>query len=579
MRVASRRIVAALGVLGLALAPPAAAADDDLAPRTAESGAELGPVQAAMALPHAALSIAVDPRRKRIAARIDYTVRALAPLDAVEFDLDPRYRVSAVTVGGEALPADRWSSQAGLVRIALPASLAVGETAQVGIVYAGKPRVAPRAPWNGGFVWSQTESGAPWIATAVQLEGCDLFWPCLDHPSKRVESLDLTVTVPERLVVASNGRLVEMTAEDGQRSYHWRARWPNGYGVSLQIAPYELAETQYASRFGNTVPVQFWHLPGHADGARRLLDEARSQLDFFESTIGPYPFGDEKAGFAETPHKGMEHQTINAYGEGYALTAEGYDSLLAHEFAHEWFANQLSNAATADMWLQEGFGTYMQPLFLRWRDGETAYRAAMWDDRKRVQSRVPLAPEGFVSSAYYEDTAAGWGSDIYFKGAWVLHSLRGLIGDQAFFAATRRLVYGRDDPAPGNFAPLTRSTEDFRRIVEDVTGQPMGWFFATYFRTAGLPELVATREGTTLRLEWKTAAAEPFAMPVEVAVDGLLTRVAMPGGQGELTLPAADSHFVLDPDARILHADPEISAWQAQEEDRRKKAAAEAARR
>lgn len=530
-----------------------------------------------MALPHLDLSVSVDPAAQTIAAQANYTVRALKRLDAVEFDLDPRLAVSAVSLAGRPLQAGRWSSQDGLVRIALPRALMAGQTLEVGIAYGGHPRTAPKAPWDGGFVWSKTEAGVPWIATAVQSEGCDLFWPCLDHPSKRVELLDLTVSVPEPLVVASNGRLVETATKNGQRTYHWRARWPNGYGVSLQIGPYELARADYASRYGNTIPIMFWHLPGRAEGAQRLVAEMRDTLDFFESTIGPYPFGDEKVGLAETPHLGMEHQTINAYGEGYALSPEGYDWLMNHEFSHEWFANQLSNAGNADMWLQEGFGTYMQPLFLRWRNGETAYRNALWDLRKKVKSRVPLVPEGFVSSAYYDDREAGWGDDIYYKGAWVLHTLRGLIGDEAFFTATRRLVYGRDDPTPGNFAPLMRSTADFEQIVEAVSGRQLGWFFDAYFKVAPLPELVATREAATLRLAWKSPATEPFPMPVEVEIDGKLVTVPMANGTGTVALPRPDSHVVLDPNARILRADPAIDAWQKQEEDKRKQAAAAAA--
>lgn len=565
--------------LGLALACPALAEDaprqPPLAPRTAESGAALDAVQQAMETPHLTLALRVDPASESVAGQADYTVRAATPLDRLEFDLDPRLAVSRVTLGGQALPADRWSSEGGLVSIALPAPLAKGATAEVGITYSGKPRVAPKAPWDGGFVWSRTEAGKPWIATAVQSHGCDLFWPCLDHPSKRVGVLDFFVTVPQGLTDASNGKLVSTAAADGWTTYHWRAREPNGYGVSLQIGPYELARADYKSRFGDTVPIRFWYLPGHREGAQRLVGEVEDFLAFFESTIGPYPFADEKAGFAETPHLGMEHQTINAYGNGYKLAPEGYDWLMHHEFSHEWFANQLTNAGNADMWLQEGLGSYMQPLYLRWKNGETAYRAALWDMRKKVNSRVPLAPEGFVSSAYYDDAKAGWGNDIYYKGAWVMHTLRELIGDQAFFSATRRLVYGRDDPRPGNFAPRTASTDDYRRLVEQVTGKPMGWFFDAYFRVGPLPKLTANRDGSTLDLAWESEAREPFAMPVEVAIDGKRVKVTMTGGKGRVRLPSPNAHVVLDPDTRILRYDPAIEAWKKQEADN-KRAAAEA---
>jgi aminopeptidase N len=555
---------------GLALAlgvGPTLAADlpKDLAPRTAESGADLSPTARAMALPQLALALDVDPVGQSIRGLAEYTVIAASPLEAVEFDLDPRFAISRVTVDGEDVPAGRWINEGGLLRIALPAPLEAGRSAMVGITYAGKPRVAPNAPWDGGFVWKETPDRKPWIATAVQSEGCDVFWPCLDHPSKRVGVVDLAISVPEGLVAASNGQFVSAETVRGRTTWRWQARKPNGYGISLQIAPYELAQADYSSRFGNTIPIRFWHLPGKAEEAQRLVGELADYLDFFESTIGPYPFGDEKVGIAETPHLGMEHQTINAYGEGYKLSAEGYDWLMHHEFSHEWFANQLSNAGNADMWLQEGLGTYMQPLFLGWKSGDAAYHAAMWDLRKKIKSKVPLAPRGFVSSAYYDDAQAGWGGDIYYKGAWVAHSLRHLIGDEAFFAAVRRLTYGRPDPAPGNFDVQVASTDDFQRLAEQASGRSLAWFFDAYFRQAELPRLVAERNGKTLELAWETSSELPFEMPLEAMIGGRFAMIAMPGGKAAIALPAADTHVILDPNARILRHDPAIAAWQAQQ--------------
>ncbi len=541
----------------------AAAAPDEttLAPRTAQSGAPLDGVQLSMELPHLALAIAVDPALKTIRGKADYTVRAAAPLDRIEFDLDPRFAVTGVTLRGTPLRHTAWSSRAGLLSIRLPRPLPAGGEVALSIAYNGSPREAPRPPWDGGFVWSKTEGGQPWIATAIQGEGCDLMWPCLDHPSKRVELLDLAISVPEGLVAASNGRLVGQETSGGRTTWTWHARQPNSYGVSLQIGPYELAQAEYRSRFGTTIPIRFWHLPGHAAGAQRLVGELGDFLDFFESWIGPYPFADEKVGVAETPHLGMEHQTINAYGADFKPAAEGYDWLLHHEFSHEWFANQLSNAETADMWLQEGLGTYMQALYLQWRGGEMPYAAKMWDLRKQVLSRVPLAPRSFIGAGYYLDRKAGWGDDIYYKGAWVAHSLRYLIGDEAFFAALTRLVYGRGDPAPGNFDLQIASTDDFMRIAEQASGRDLGWFFEAYARTAALPELEQVRAGNVLELRWQTPSPQPFPMPIDVEVDGRVVSVPMPGGRGEVALQRPDAHVVIDPAAKVLRYDPAIADW------------------
>jgi len=555
----------------LAAHAPAALAESKQAPlaeRTKQTGLPLTEAQQATAMPYLALSITVDPARKAISGEARYRIRATAPLDRVQFDLDPRFRISQVLVADSPLAEDRWRNDGGLLTIDLPAPLAPAAETHVSIAYAGSPFVAANAPWDGGFVWSETEGRQPWIASAIQGEGCDVFWPCIDNPQSRIELLDLAVTVPEPLVVAGNGKLIGEQHADGWATWRWRAKHPNNYGVTIQAGPYQVAERNYASRFGNTIPLMFWHLPGHDEGANSLLAELADLLDFFESTVGPYPFPGEKAGVAETPHLGMEHQTINAYGHGFKPAPEGYDWLLQHEFAHEWFANQATNSRDQEMWLHEGLGSYMQPLYLRWKDGELAYHAALWEMRKKIVSKVPLVPSPGDPEPDYNDTESGWGGDIYYKGAWIVHTLREQIGDDAFEKVLRLFVYGRDDPQPGNFAPVLRTTEDLEQIVEQVTGNEWGWFFDTYVRQAALPELEATRDGGTLRLRWKTESGAAFPLPIEVLTGGRIITVPMTDGAGGLALSGPNAHVVIDPRGKLLRHDPAIADWKAWTEAR-----------
>jgi len=575
-RTSARSLLRACAVLAFTAAHPGTAQEQPpLAERTAQSGLPLDEVRQAMELPYLALSFTVDPPAQSIGGEAHYTIRAAEALDRIAFDLDPRFTIARIAVDGQELAPSAWSNPEGLLTIALPTPLPQGGETKVMIRWSGTPHVAANAPWDGGFVWSSTPDGRPWIATAVQGQGCDTFWPCLDHPTKRVQLLDLTVQVPEPLVAAGNGRLIGEEHGDGWAIWRWRARSPNGYGVTLQIAPYEVAQDTFPSRFGNTVPLAFWHLPGNEAEATRLLGELKDFLSFFEEVVGPYPFADEKAGIAETPHLGMEHQTINAYGNTFRRAAEGYDWLLQHEFAHEWFANQMSNRTEGEMWLHEGLGTYMQPLYLRWKSGEQLYHATLWEHRKRILSRVPLVSADPNALGDYLDEESGWGNDIYYKGSWISHTLREAIGDAAFFESLRRLVYGRPDPAPGDFAPVLRDTADFERIVEEVTGQEWGWFFDTYLRTAALPRLEVQREGRTLSLSWHTQAATPFQLPVEVRAGDRLLLAPMTGGTGQLDLGDAQVHLTIDPSAKILRDDPAISQWQAQEDAARQAAAAE----
>lgn len=295
-------------------------------------------------------------------------------------------------------------------------------------------------------------------------------------------------------------------------------------------------------------------------------------LDFFEEVIGPYPFADEKMGVVETPHLGMEHQTINAYGNDYKKAETGYDWLLQHEFAHEWFGNQLTNVDWDDFWLHEGYGTYMQPLYLQWLRGDMEYMAALMKMRATLMLRHPVVAGRSMIEKDVSSADRGPGNDVYYKGALMLHTLRGLIGDDAFFRATRELVYGTDAPKPGNFRPRYASTADYVALVNRIVGKDYGWFFDVYLRSVKLPELVATRAADGLELRWKTEGDKPFPMPVQVRAGKRVVDVPMADGRGHVALAAGES-YTLDPHSRVLRELPHIADYQKDMAERSKAAA------
>lgn len=542
-----------------------ASAAQQLTPFTADTGAPRTPEQIAVSFEAADLQLRVDPRRKAIQGNAALTFRAQSPVDRIVVELDRNLRIRGIDVDGVALAPRAWSNPDGRLFITLPKPLAAGDETAVRIRYDGKPHRAKRAPWDGGFVWAKTPDGKPWIATALQGEGCDLFWPCIDHPLGEPKRVDLHITVPAPLVAASNGVAVGMDEKDGWRTYHWRTRDPNTYAIAVNIAPYALMSGEYKSRFGNTIPLRFYYLPANEAKAKELFAELTPMLDFFERTIGPYPFADEKVGIAETPHLGMEHQTINAYGNHYAKAPEGYDWLLQHEFAHEWFGNQMTNANWDDMWLHEGFGSYMQPLYMKALHGDRVYFALLHRARARIANKAPLVSgKPLTGLQAYRADRGGPGGDIYTKGAYFLHALRNLIGDDAFFESTRRLVYGTSDPRPGNFAPRFASSREFVQIVNEVTGRDYGWFFDVYVFDAKLPELQSTGDATGLTLVWKTAKDRPFSVPVDVRVGDVVHTLPMTDGRGHIAM-AQDATFTIDPGSKLFRHEPHIDAFQKYE--------------
>lgn len=549
---ARRLLVSALAAL---MTASTGALAQDTSPRrptafTLTSGSERTPEQQAVRFDAARLAFNIQPASKSIQAQAGLDFTATAPVSAIVLELDTLYTIDQIEVDGT--PIDNWTNPEGRLTIPLPRPLAQGESVVINIAYGGAPHVAERAPWNGGFVWSESDS-QPWMASAVQGEGCDLIWPCIDHPMGEPAKLDMFITVPKGLSAPANGRLVQKTEHgDGSTTWHWTTRQPNTYAVTLNVGPYREMSATYNSRYGNAIPLQFWPLANvPEDKAKSLFDQLPSMLDFFEAWVGPYPFADEKVGVVETPHLGMEHQTINAYGNGYKLDGKGYDWLMQHELAHEWFGNQMTNVSWDDMWLHEGFGTYMQPLYARWLNGERAMQAELQTMRLTLKNRFPMVSgQPRDAGTVYTDTT-GPALDLYYKGALIAHTLRLHIGDEAFYDSLRRLVYGRPDPQPGNFQPRHASTPDFIAIVNQVTGRDMGWFFDAYLYQAALPDLVMTRAGEKVSLEWKTGNGGPFPLPVEVEVDGQVLTLPMQDGSGHFTAPEG-AHILLDPGSKVL---------------------------
>ena len=561
-------------MLPLALALAAAAqtlprkGEPPITAQTARSGGPIDPDQARLGFDAADLQFEVLPDTETLNGIATLTFTAHAPLARLVLDLDRNLPIAGIAIDGTALAPAAWSNPEGRLTITLPRPVAAGRRVVARITYGGQPHVAVKAPWDSGMVWSKTPDGRPWFATTAEGYGCDLFWPCLDYPTGEPGVVTLHITVPAGLKAPSNGVLLGVdTLPDGRTRWNWRAKHPNTYAIALNVAPYEVVEGKYKSRFGNTIPMYYWYLPGEKAKAETLFAEFAPTLDFYENVVGPYPFGDEKVGVVETPHLGMEHQTINAYGNGYAKAPEGFDWLFQHEFGHEWFGNQLTAADWDDYWLHEGFEEYMQPLYGLWREGDARYAMMMDEQRNKIENKAPIV-SGQVRTEedVYETARGGPGQDIYYKGAWMLHTLRWLIGDEAWRKAMRLEVYGRADPRPGNFAPRYGNTKEYEGFVRQVTGKDYGWFFDVYLRQAALPELTATRQADDgYELRWTTPNNLPFPMPVDVEVDGRVQHVDMVDGRGFLRARNG-AHVVVDPMARVLKrsvAVEEYQAWQA----------------
>lgn len=508
------------------------------------SGGRLKLEQAAFDVLSYDVAIKVNPANKTLSGTTVMEAKAVIPTESILLDLDKPFTVSKVTDGTNDLRFERVENT---IRVRFAASKQPGESIHVETTYSGTPLVARNAPWDGGIVWSKTPSGADWISVALQGAGADLIFPCKDHPSDRPDSATMRLTVPDPLIAVGPGRLQRTTKNpDKTSTYVWHMPLPiNNYSIVFNAAPYVLVEDSVKSIGGQTVPIQFYVLPEDKDKASRLIEEQKKYFAFMEKYCGPFAFRTVKVGIVETPHLGMEHSTSIAYGNRFRFAQDGLDWLLLHEFGHEWWANLVCNADWRDMWIHEGIQSFMDTLYIEQTRGKDAYFSAMKGRRRNVRNAAPVAPRE-------ETTSEAYGGDIYDKGALVLHTLRYLVGDDAFFRSIRRMAYPTPESERWTDGRAQRlvSTEDFVNIASRESSQDLRWLFEVYLRQAKLPTLKTEATNGVLNLEWVTPESLPFPMPIDVFVDGKTVRVPMPGGKGSVAYSGAVP--VIDPNGWVL---------------------------
>jgi len=533
-----------------------------------ESGGELIPEQAAFDVSHYELNLRINPADSTIEGSVTVDADIVHPADVIALDLHPALSIHKITWIGwsdySSLPFSRpENSKKAFIRF--PVTLQPGESVSLNLSYSGKPRVAPNPPWNGGFVWSKTPAGEPWIAVANQTTGAWLWWPNKDHPSDKPDSVSLHFTLPESLKVASNGRLVEIsTSEEGWITWSWKVLNPiSNYNITVNAAPYETISDSYRSITGEEFEILFWILPSFLEEGEKLFPQFKQQIRFLEELIGPYPFRSEKYGVAHTPYLGMEHQTIVAYGARFKNdnlfgAGAGFDDLHQHELAHEWWGNLITVRDWKDFWIHEGFATYMQPLYAEKISGRDAYNRMMTLFKSRIASDEPLAPD--ETRTTLEITGGNRGGDIYYKGAWVLHTLRYVMGDPLFFELLQRFAYPDEQSATALNGSQVRfvSSIDFITLAEKIYGEKLNWFFDAYLKQTGLPELAAEKTGDyTFKLNWSDNGPALYHMPVEIRMDNEIKTYKIP--EKGLTLQVSDkSRFEIDPQNKILMNKPHL---------------------
>ncbi|WP_276479457.1 M1 family metallopeptidase [Paraflavitalea pollutisoli] len=453
------------------------------------SGGLLKPEQANMDVRHYTVSLSVDPAQQAIDGFTQIEVVLAQPSTTLLFDLLNTFKVSGVWVNNKAKP---FTHEKDLIHINLPA--AISGKALVKIQYAGKPRVAVRPPWDGGFQWAKDSTGNDWIAISCQMEGAKIFFPCKDHPSDEPnEGADLIITVPKGLVVAGPGLLQKTTYKKASSTYHWKTNYTiNNYSILFNIGKYKIVSKPYTTVSGNQVPIVFYVLEEHVQKAAHHLEIFERTIRTQEKYFGEYPWIKEKIGICETPHLGMEHQTLNAYGNKFRYAQLGgldFDGLMHHEFGHEWWGNKVTGKDWGDMWVQEGICTYGDALIVRELEGEQSHLKHMQRVARGVANKKPVVLGTNI------DSDEAYHGDIYGKGAFFMHTLRFILGDDLFFPTLKKLA-----TSPQYTYDNLVTTDDVEQLFSRESGTNLKPLFDFYLRTINKLEVGVVRTGDTTYL-------------------------------------------------------------------------------
>lgn len=449
------------------------------------SGGKLHPLQAAMDMRHYTISLQVDITHQSIDGFTEAALVLAAPADTLLFDLIHLYKVSRILVDNK--PASFLHEKD---RIFITGSAAFGAGRHlVKIFYAGQPPIAVRPPWFGGFTFTKDSTGHPWVAINCQKEGARIYFACKDHPSDEPnEGVDMFITVPDSLVVAGPGLLQGVTKTKDLKTYHWKTNYTiSGYTTVFNIGNYKVATDEYTTINGNKVPIQFYVQEEDLAQAPKIIELKKRDTRVLEKYFGEYPWVKEKIGIAEVPNPGMEHQTMITFQNKFVYSTIGgqpYSANLFHEYAHEWFANKVTNKDWAHEWIQEGIATYAEALIHYELGGQEAYDMLLARHRLSIKNKKPmvLANEGISEDETYN------GSDIYTKGSFMMHSLRYIIGDAVFLPTLKKLA---TDPAYtyDNFV-TTADVEQLFSKASDINLEP---FFTFFTRTTDLLNFSVTQ--------------------------------------------------------------------------------------
>jgi aminopeptidase N len=459
------------------------------------------------------LDIRVDPEKQIVTGKNTIRFRMLHDGNRIQLDLNDALKIDKILLGTTDL---KYQRDSGAVFVDFTETLKTGQEYSIDFYYSGRPLTTGRF---GGFTFGKDPDGKPWIFTSCEDDGASIWWPNKDQWRDEVEETEISVAVPNNLVDVSNGRFMGKTnLGDGYTRWDWMVHYPiNNYDVSLNIGNYQ----HFSDKLGD-LTLDFYALPGDLDMAKSQFSQAKEMLEAYQHYFGPYPFPKDGYKLIEVPYAGMEHQSAVAYGNQFRNGYLGrdwagvgistrFDFIIIHESGHEWFGNSITAADRSDMWIHEGWTTYLEGLYVEYRWGHDDAIKYLNGLKPKIKNQRPIVTERGVNGDPPEDQ--------YFKGALMLNTLRSVIDDDNRWWPLLYNFYQQ-------FKYRNIMTEDVVTYFNRETGQNLTPIFNQYLRHADIPTLELLFDPSQETVAYKWRADEPgFSMPVLVGQKGHWQRI------------------------------------------------------
>jgi aminopeptidase N len=389
----------------------------------------LSPSRACFDVLHYDLHVAVNPAEKSIAGTNNIRFITTQKTSEIQLDLFANLIIDEIRWANKKV---NFRRDGNAIFIQAGKEIPAKQVQTVWVKYHGLPRPAVKPPWDGGFSWTKDPKGNPWVTVSCEGLGASVWWPCKDHPSDEPASMDIRIEGPKGLVSVSNGNLIEKISKTSTDEYHWKVSYPiNLYNVSINMADYAHWSKTIRQLNGKDLNLDYYVLKENENVAKKHFEQSEEMLRIFEKYFGPYPFPKDGYALVETDYWGMEHQSAVAYGNHYKNNKFGFDFIIVHESAHEWFGNSISCSDHADLWIHEALGTYAEAIYVEEKLGKAKAQEYLNGQKRNIRNAFPIAGPYQVNYQHPD-------SDMYFKGTWMFHTLRNIIQDDALWFKTMR---------------------------------------------------------------------------------------------------------------------------------------------